>query len=177
MTRLAVAAVLAVGSFIAVARAATGDFSPPSPAQILEQFRRQPPPAAPAVPVAKAYRLPDERMTPGKLCTADDPNFQEYRYAEQIPYCRRNVPQEEKRRIADAYGVAWETRANYEFDHRIPLCMGGGDDDENIWPQPLDEAHVKDRLEDELCQQMRAGTLRQNEAVARMLAWPDSAGG
>ena len=60
---------------------------------------------------------------------------------------------------------------NYEFDHLIPLCAGGSNDSRNIWPQPLDEAHEKDKVEDEVCQKMRAGEMKQAEAVHEIFAW------
>jgi hypothetical protein len=40
--------------------------------------------------------------------------------------------------------------SKYEFDHFFPLNAGGSDDMRNIWPQPLAEAHEKDKVEDEV---------------------------
>ena len=182
MNRLALAAIIAVSSLAGLFAAAAEDFALPAPGELLRQIRSlprsesaRPTPVVPSRHIRPGYHLPDERRTPGKLCTADDASFQEYRYDEQIPYCRRNVTEAEKRRVAAAYGVAWERRREYEFDHRVPLCMGGSNDDENIWPQPLDEAHEKDKLEDSLCRLLRGGTIRQKKAVAQMLAWPERA--
>lgn len=40
---------------------------------------------------------------------------------------------------------------DYEEDHLIPLEIGGDPrDPRNLWPQPINEAHVKDRLENVL---------------------------
>jgi phage pi2 protein 07 len=33
------------------------------------------------------------------------------------------------------------------MDHLIPLGIGGADDESNLWPQPYDEAILKDKLE------------------------------
>ena len=155
-------------------RATAQDFVLPTPAEVFKQLRTLPALTQPRpTPVGSGMTRPDESKTPGRLCTPEDPNFQEYRYEERIAYCRRNIPEAEKRQVAAAYGVPWEQRRDYEFDHRIPLCMGGSDDSENLWPQPLEEAHIKDKLEDELCRRMQAGTLKQKDGVARMLAWPD----
>jgi len=124
---------------------------------------------------APALFLPDPSRTPGKLCTDSDPNFQEYRYAEKIPYCRRNVSQNEKSQIGSLYGIASSEWPQFEFDHFIPLGIGGSDDIDNIWPQRLDAAREKDVLENQLFLQMQAGTLTQADAVAQIQAWrPDA---
>jgi hypothetical protein len=44
-------------------------------------------------------------LTPGEKCTRDDPDFQEYRYAERIPYCRRHVTHGDKVAIGRTYGI------------------------------------------------------------------------
>src|SRR6202007_2139707 len=50
--------------------------------------------------VLAARVAPDSSYTPGHLCSPSDPNFKEYRYAEHIPYCNRNVTQQMKLTIA-----------------------------------------------------------------------------
>lgn len=147
---------------------------PPVPAPILAVPPQSPPaPQAsrPAPSTRPGFTQPDESLTPGDLCTPQDPNFQEYRYPEQIAYCRRNVSEQTKIQIAKTYSVPWDQHQNYEFDHRIPLCMGGSDSIKNLWPQPLNEAKIKDKLEDSLCLKMKSGTISQQDAVAKMLAW------
>lgn len=118
--------------------------------------------------------LPDHTKTPGFLCTTNDPNFQEYRYPEKIPYCVRNVGMAEKRQVAAAYGVSEADFSQYEFDHFIPLSIGGSDDPRNLFPQRLDAAHEKDGLEMHLYSQMAAGKILQAEAVAQIRAWKPS---
>ena len=110
---------------------------------------------------ACARWLPDPQLTPGALCTPSDPNFKEYRYAERIPYCNRNVTSAEKDAIAGKYNVAPGTYSQYEFDHLIPLAAGGSNSPENLWPQPIADAHIKDALEQRIYNQMAAGTLTQ----------------
>ena len=107
----------------------------------------------------------------GKLCSATDPNFDEFRYKEHIAHCRRNVPQALRDAVAARYGVPRSDYSLYEFDHFIPLNAGGADDIDNLWPEPLADAHEKDKLELEIFNGLSAGTLTQAEAVAEVKAW------
>lgn len=121
---------------------------------------------------------PDAGYTPGHLCTAGDPNFKEYRYAEHIPYCNRVVTHAMKVEIAAHYGVPESEWPNYEFDHLIPLAVGGDSSIDNLWPQPHgdpDGSDGKDRLENQLYLQMKAGTITQAEAVRQIYSWFNSA--
>jgi hypothetical protein len=68
----------------------------------------------------------------------------------------RHTTKAEKQNAFDAYGVD-RTGRDFEVDHRIPLCLGGGDVPENRWPQEgwrHPSFHDKDRLETELCRQV-----------------------
>ncbi|MFI5345620.1 MAG: hypothetical protein ACHQ51_04520 [Elusimicrobiota bacterium] len=119
---------------------------------------------------------PDSSYTPGHLCSPSDPNFKEYRYAEHIPYCNRNVTQQMKTDISSHYGVLQSAWNNYEFDHLIPLAIGGDSSIDNLWPQPHapgspDGSEGKDKLEEQLYLQMKAGTLAQADAVKQIYAW------
>jgi hypothetical protein len=117
---------------------------------------------------AKDFPLaPEPEMTPGSVC--DSPT--EYRYAEKIPYCKRNVDTAEKRDIIKAYddtfGYRIQTmdRQQFKIDHYIPLCMGGSNDRSNLWPQHRTVFEKTDSLEQELCQKMSQGLLKQAEAI------------
>lgn len=129
------------------------------------------------VPALLAARTaPDSSFTPGHLCSPGDPNFQEYRYAERIPYCRRKVTKDMKVQIARHYGVPESDWPDYEFDHLIPLAIGGDSSADNIWPQPHepgspDGSEGKDKLEEQLYLQMKAGTITQADAVRRIYGW------
>ena len=117
---------------------------------------------------------PDWSFTPGKLCTPNDPGFTEYRYAEQIPYCKRNITAQMKQEIAAHYGVPQSDWPNYEFDHLIPLAIGGNSHVDNLWPQPHgnpDGSNGKDRLEMQLYLRMKAGTMKQAEALRQIQLW------
>jgi hypothetical protein len=121
---------------------------------------------------ALALTQPDWNKTPGLLCSPQDPNFSGYDYPEHIARCNRNVGTQEKQQIAQEYGNIPEAQwANYEFDHLIPLCVGGSDDVRNLWPQPINDAHQKDILENNICLAMKAGTMTQAQAVQKVHDW------
>lgn len=118
--------------------------------------------AAAAFPVG-----PQRSITPGKLC--DRPN--EYRYAERIAYCEREVSFETKEALISEYDqkfgyrIANLPREDFKIDHFIPLCAGGSNDVVNLWPQHKSVYAVTDPLEPLICAKMKLGRLRQADAV------------
>jgi len=115
---------------------------------------------------------PDISLTPGALCSADSPDFKGYAYGEKVALCTRNVGPAEKKEVAANYNIGSQDEwPNYEFDHLIPLCAGGGNDESNIWPQPIDEAKEKDKVENSVCRAMKDGTMTQAEAVQKIKDW------
>ena len=155
-----------------------GVFVPASAASDLTAIPSVPgapvPSAAQPVRAAGARVSPDTSFTPGRLCTTSDPNFKEFRYAEHVPYCNRNVTQQMKQEVAAHYGVPKSDWPNYEFDHLIPLGIGGNSSIVNLWPQPrgkTDGSDDKDRLEDLLFHQMQDGKIKQADAVSQIWAW------
>ena len=123
-----------------------------------------------------SFVQPNPQLTPGKLCTPDDPNFSTYRYPAHIAYCTRNVTDLEKQKVANAYGVPRADWSKYEFDHLIPLNAGGSDDAENIWPQPIAEAHEKDKVELDIFNKLSAGKMDQAQAIQEIKDWLSSGG-
>ena len=112
---------------------------------------------------------PLKQFTPGQLCSEQDPNFKEYRYAAHVAICARNVSYDEKLQIAKNYRIPETEWINYEFDHLIPLNAGGSDDIQNLWPQPIVEAHEKDVVEQATFNGLNNGTLTQ--APAEQMIW------
>ena len=117
------------------------------------------------------FTAPNPTLTPGKLCTTTDPNFSGYRYPTHVAYCNRNVSGDEKLKVAEAYGIPKSDWSKYEFDHLIPLNAGGSDDFANIWPEPLAEAHEKDKVELDVFDKLTAGKIDQAQAVQEIRDW------
>jgi hypothetical protein len=114
---------------------------------------------------------PHDDRTPGSLCERPDSR----RYDEQIAYCERDVESSRKwaiiREYDRAYGYQIErmNRGEFKIDHLIPLCMGGSNADNNLWPQHRTVYERTDQLEANLCELMAAGQIRQAEAVSLIL--------
>ncbi|MNK96684.1 hypothetical protein D3C87_1169770 [compost metagenome] len=109
---------------------------------------------------------PDASLTPGAVCTHPT----EHRYPENIDYCERDVASDTKRAIFvkyDQLGFRTRTmnRMDFKIDHYIPLCMGGANDVENLWPQHKSIYAITDPLEPLLCEKMADGRLLQKDAI------------
>jgi hypothetical protein len=170
-------------------RIASGNgFDLPSPSSILRVASETRAPqvhaAVPLTPPAAPGRLsgpdtdsglfdsaPDWNLTPGVLCTPADEDFQEYRYPEQIPYCRRNTSIADKKEVSRWYGVRWEDHHLYQYDHLLSLCLGGSNDLRNLWPMPYADARSKAKLESALCWRLRKGEITQAAAIEEELGW------
>ncbi len=145
--------------------------------------------SAPAVPAASApavaanrcharghgrFELPDPHCTPG----ATDPRVSQADIATTI--CRRgyarsvrppeSVTEPQKRASLRAYGDPGPLRG-YEYDHLIPLELGGAPDDpRNLWPEPGASPNPKDAVEDALNARVCQGRMslaRAQRAIAR----------
>jgi len=115
----------------------------------------------------KFPKMPDAHLTPGELCQRPDA----YRYPERIAYCERNVDSKTKRKVMNTYDkeLGYQTtkmpRNKFKIDHFIPLCMGGSNSEQNLWPQHESIYQQTDELEFVLCQKMSQGDLKQSDAV------------
>lgn len=65
------------------------------------------------------------------------------------------------------YGIN-RRAGHYEIDHLIPLCLGGGDERKNLWPQSYDNrpwgADRKNELEAAICRKACDGEAPIEEA-------------
>lgn len=110
---------------------------------------------------------PEPSVTPGSVCESPT----EYRYPEKIAYCKRNVETNTKREIIKEYDetfgyqIGSMDRQQFKIDHYIPLCMGGSNDRSNLWPQHRTVFEQTDSLEQQLCEKMSQGLLKQAEAI------------
>jgi hypothetical protein len=79
-----------------------------------------------------------------------------------------------------AYGFN-NSPSNYEFDHLIPLEIGGTPDDlKNLWPEPHSNSFDKDKFENYLHKQICSGRMdlktAQNEIATNWLKYWEDAG-
>jgi hypothetical protein len=120
------------------------------------------------------FTLPDVRCTPG----ATNPAVTAADLGSTI--CRsgwtrtvrppESVTRREKRASLAAYGDAGPP-SDFEYDHLIPLELGGAPNDpRNLWPEPGERNNPKDALENRLKALVCAGTLplgRAQRLIAR----------
>jgi hypothetical protein len=110
---------------------------------------------------------PDDELTPGSFCSTPS----SYRYAERIAWCRRDVSTDVKRAVMVTYDnqlgfqVTLMNRQDFKIDHYIPLCMGGSNKTDNLWPQHKSVYAATDPIEQRLCELVASGEMRQAEAV------------
>ncbi len=114
---------------------------------------------------------PDAKVTPGSLC--DHPT--EYRYPERIAYCERDVDSHTKQEIFQiyreqlGYTLDIRNRKDYKIDHLIPLCAGGSNHDNNLWPQHISVFTITDPLESTGCEKLSTGRITQMNLVKLIL--------
>ena len=112
-------------------------------------------------------RSPDPTATPGSTCLHAD----HIRYAEHLNFCDRDVEGRVKVQIFAYYDkrLGYHTqnlpRNQFKIDHLIPLCMGGGNDQTNLWPQHVSIYTLTDPIEPFLCGLVARGRMKQAEAI------------
>ncbi len=109
---------------------------------------------------------PDLAITPGRLCESPD----SYRYPERIAYCNREVDPQAKQEIFNlyrdnGYRLKIVDRSDYKIDHLIPLCAGGSNREENLWPQHKSLFQLTDPMESLGCEKLRQGKISQRDLV------------
>jgi hypothetical protein len=110
---------------------------------------------------------PEPTVTPGSLCDQPD----DHRYPENIAYCKRNVTGDFKDQLIQmydsqfGYAIGTMPREEFKIDHFIPLCAGGSNRGDNLWPQHKTVYEITDPVEPLICQRMAEGKLMQADAV------------
>ena len=109
--------------------------------------------------------VPDPTLTPGAVRTANIGEVCSTSTREL-----RHWSRERDDHIMAEYGLQSGPHPQYEVDHLVPLCLGGADDDKNLWPQPRRSieptwsAERKDELEARMCALACSGELDVAEA-------------
>lgn len=116
--------------------------------------------------IAEYPKGPEATLTPGSLC--DHPS--KYRYPENIAYCERDVSSGQKKEIFEDYrGFGYRLdpskRGNFKIDHYVPLCAGGSNHDDNLWPQHVSVYTITDPIEALGCEKLAAGLITQEKLV------------
>lgn len=114
---------------------------------------------------------PESTLTPGSLCDRPDA----YRYPERIPYCNRDVDSSLKNDVFreyrdDGYRLNPKDRQKYKIDHLIPLCAGGSNEEDNLWPQHVSIYTLTDPLEGVGCDKLKEGLIKQTELIKLILS-------
>lgn len=110
--------------------------------------------------------LPDPACTPGAIFPdATQEQICKPGYSQNV----RDVPDSEKNEVYAEYGIREHTAGEYEVDHLISLELGGSNDIANLWPEaaePRPGFHEKDKVENELHDEVCQGTMTLSEAQA-----------
>jgi hypothetical protein len=120
--------------------------------------------------------VPDPTLTPGAVRTTDVADICSHGTSGL-----RHWSRERDDHIMAEYGQPTGPHPDFEIDHLIPLCLGGADEDANLWPEPRRAiekewpAELKDDLEHRLCEMVCAGELDVVEAQREIADdWPES---
>jgi len=97
-------------------------------------------------PAAEAVALPDLTYTTGGVLTINVNTVCQPGYTKTV---RVGLTIAERDQVDAHYHWTYQPGAQ-ELDHLIPLELGGANGIQNIWPEPLAEARIKDRLENAL---------------------------
>jgi hypothetical protein len=88
------------------------------------------------------YSHPNPVITPGWVRTTDTDSVC------RTPSPPRRVTKTMYDHVYAAYKIT--DRTGFVLDHLISREIGGADDEANLWPQPTEQAKVKDKLENKL---------------------------
>jgi hypothetical protein len=175
--RLALIAAAAVPAVAVSAGLAAGRGLPYSTASN-HVVQRQPPPGSCHALGSGWRERPDPRCTPGAL----NPAVTQRTIARTICHPGwtatvrppESITEREKRASLAAYGEAGPLH-DYEYDHFVPLELGGATNDaRNLWPEPGSSPNRKDAVESELrravCERRISLAAAQREIVRNWVA-------
>lgn len=109
--------------------------------------------------------IPNEKISPGHICTINDADFQEHRYPQNIVYCKRNLSFNKKTDIYNKYAIDLSERDQYTIDHIVPLSIGGSNSELNLWPEHKEVKKTRPRLETCLFNLLKKDLIKQKIAV------------
>ena len=105
--------------------------------------------------------LPDGVITPGATVSGiTKSDVCQPGYAAGV----RAVTEARKVRACLLYGQYDCPGKHFEIDHLVSLELGGSNDLTNLWPQPIDQARMKDKLENYLHREVCGGTITLEHA-------------
>ncbi|HVJ64327.1 MAG TPA: hypothetical protein VM901_03640 [Bdellovibrionota bacterium] len=116
---------------------------------------------------------PHPSLTPGSMCDSKTT-----RHPQKIPFCKRSVSSTDKWEVIEAYNrlhdsnpdvprydINHRNRGQFKIDHFIPLCIGGSNDHDNLWPQHITIYEQTDNVEHMTCQLVSMGKMKQKDAI------------
>jgi hypothetical protein len=84
----------------------------------------------------------------------------------------RDVPLSLRKKIFERDGVKYpQPTGNTELDHFIPLCVGGSNDESNLWVEFKPYYKWKDRVEVYLCKELCSTNQTVDEIAQKMWNW------
>jgi len=126
-----------------------------------------------SIPLAWAQDFPlrpDDTLTPGAVASTDSSDVCGIVNGLSYSKRHRHTSVELKREVYAEYHVEAAGR-EFEIDHRVPLCLGGADVRENLWPQEgwqHPNYHDNDFLEETVCRMVcrdQTMTLEDGQAI------------
>jgi hypothetical protein len=125
--------------------------------------------------------LPDPACTPGSIAATADPHDDHAKPADQAEVCNAGFESRHRpptvRRFRDAamkaYHVLPGDLGHVEYDHLIPLSLGGSNDVTNLWPQVSDQPargfhNSKDDMETRLWRAVCTGPADKRQSLVKV---------
>lgn len=105
--------------------------------------------------IIDGYRLPDPAFTPGEATALTQTAVCDTKWSRD----ERHVTLKMKRAVCALYGAERCPGKEWEVDHLISRELGGADTAANLFPQPIAQARLKDRLENRLHREVCSGAI------------------